>query len=240
MNKKTFYVVLLFVSLLVTATSCSEESKFKEFAVDFAHAINSGDTLKIDTLMANPNSFQFSKINLSSINPDSLTLIEAGEGKYKVTSVSGVAMIVAKAGKKMVVEHTWNIFGSEPESVNFALKHNLIKKGDDDKTIHDALLSEEYASAKAAELEEQKFAQKKETAQKVIGKTLASFAELVNTMQDLYDMDPGSIWWSMNEGVLTETTNNKRTLDNQKKYMTPQQLNEFEKLAKQYNRLIKY
>jgi len=240
MNKKTFYVVLLFVSLLVTATSCSEESKFKEFAVDFAHAINSGDTLKIDTLMANPNSFQFSKINLSSINPDSLTLIEAGEGKYKVTSVSGVAMIVAKAGKKMVVEHTWNIFGSEPESVNFALKHNLIKKGDDDKTIHDALLSEEYASAKAAELEEQKFAQKKETAQKVIGKTLASFAELVNTMQDLYDMDPGSIWWSMNEGVLTETTNNKRTLDNQKKYMTPKQLNEFEKLAKQYNRLIKY
>lgn len=240
MNKKTFYVVLLFVSLLVTATSCSEESKFKEFAVDFAHAINSGDTLKIDTLMANPNSFQFSKINLSSINPDSLTLIEAGEGKYKVTSVSGVAMIVAKTGKKMVVEHTWNIFGSEPESVNFALKHNLIKKGDDDKTIHDALLSEEYASAKAAELEEQKFAQKKEVAQKVIGKTLASFAELVNTMQDLYDMDPGSIWWSMNEGVLTETTNNKRTLDNQKKYMTPQQLNEFEKLAKQYNRLIKY
>lgn len=240
MNKKTFYVVLLFVSLLVTATSCSEESKFKEFAVDFAHAINSGDTLKIDTLMAHPNSFQFSKINLSSINPDSLTLIEAGEGKYKVTSVSGVAMIVAKAGKKMVVEHTWNIFGSEPESVNFALKHNLIKKGDDDKTIHDALLSEEYASAKAAELEQQKFAQKKEAAQKVIGKTLASFAELVNTMQDLYDMDPGSIWWSMNEGVLTGTTNNKRTLDNQKKYMTPQQLNEFEKLAKQYNRLIKY
>lgn len=240
MNKKTFYVVLLFVSLLVTATSCSEESKFKEFAVDFAHAINSGDTLKIDTLMAHPNSFQFSKINLSSINPDSLTLIEAGGGKYKVTSVSGVAMIVAKAGKKMVVEHTWNIFGSEPESVNFALKHNLIKKGDDDKTIHDALLSEEYASAKAAELEQQKFAQKKEAAQKVIGKTLASFAELVNTMQDLYDMDPGSIWWSMNEGVLTGTTNNKRTLDNQKKYMTPQQLNEFEKLAKQYNRLIKY
>lgn len=240
MNKKNFYVVLLFVSLLVTATSCSEESKFKEFAVDFAHAVNSGDTLKIDTMLAQPNSFQFSKINLSSINPDSLTLIETGEGKYKVTSVGDVSMIVAKVGEKMVVEQTWNIFGSEPESVNFALKHNLIKKGDDDKTVHDALLSEEYASAKAAELEELKFAQEKEAAQKVIGKTLAYFAELVNTMQDLYDSDPGSLWWSMNQPVMTEAKNNKRILDNQKKYMTPEQLGKFEKLAKQHNRLIKY
>ena len=96
MKKETFYVVLLFVSVFGIATSCSEESKFKEFAVDFAHAVNSGDTLKIDTLLAQTNSFQFSKIKLSKINIDSLTLTEASEGKYKVTSVGGVTIIVAK------------------------------------------------------------------------------------------------------------------------------------------------
>lgn len=238
MKKNIFYVVLLFVSLFVTATSCSEKSKFKEFAVDFAHAMNSGDTMKIDTLLAQPNSFQFSKIKLSSITPDSLTLIEVGEGKYKVTSVDDIAMIITKTDKKLVVEQTWNIFCSEPKSVTFALKHNLIKKGDNDKTIHDALLSEEYASTKAAEMEEQKFVIEKEAAQKVIGKTLASFAEWVNTMQELYDSDPGSLWWSMNSSVLQETKNNKSILDKQKKYMIPEQLKKFEKLVKQYNRLI--
>ncbi len=239
MKKETFYVVLLFVSVFGIATSCSEESKFKEFAVDFAHAVNSGDTLKIDTLLAQTNSFQFSKIKLSKINIDSLTLTEASEGKYKVTSVGGVTIIVAKVGKKMVVEQTWNVFNNEPISVTFALKHNLIKKGDNDKVVYEALLSKDYAIAKTTEQEEQKFAQEKEAVQKVIVKTLASFAEVVNTLQGFYDMDPNSLWWSMNATVINEAEDNKRVLEKQKKYMSSEQLGKFKRLAKQYNRLTK-
>ena len=108
--KKLFSSALLCAALLLAATSCSEESKFKQFAVDFAHAVNSGDTLRVDSMLAQPNSYQFSKVNLAKINPDSLTLIEVGEGKYQITSVDDVSMTVTKDDKKMLVEQTHNIF----------------------------------------------------------------------------------------------------------------------------------
>ena len=130
------------------------------------------------------------------------------------------------------------IFKSEQESVSFALKHNFIKNDDDDKTIYDAIQSEEYTKAKIAEQEELKFAKEKEAAQQVINKRLAEFRELVNTMQDLYDMDPGSLWWSMNQTVLTSAENSKRSLNLQRRYMDPQQLSAFQMLVNQYNRLI--
>lgn len=237
MKKYLLSATMLCAALLV-ATSCSEEAKFKEFAIDFAHAVNSGDTMKIDTMLAQPQSYQFSQVNLAKINPDSIQLVEAGEGKYKITSVGDVCMVIAKVGEKMVVDQTWKIFGGEPESVTFALKHNLIKDNDDDKTIYAALHSEQYAKLKEAELEEQKFAKEKEAAQKVIGSKLAEFAEMVNTMQEIYDMDPGALWWSANQTVLTAAENGKRALDKQKKFMTPEQSAKYEKLAKQYNRLI--
>ena len=130
------------------------------------------------------------------------------------------------------------IFKSEQESVSFALKHSFIKNDDDDKTIYDAIQSEEYTKAKIAEQEELKFAKEKEAAQQVINKRLAEFRELVNTMQDLYDMDPGSLWWSMNQTVLTSAENSKRSLNLQRRYMDPQQLSAFQMLVNQYNRLI--
>lgn len=232
-----FSVTLLCVALLV-ATSCSEESKFREFAIDFAHAVNSGDTMKIDTLLAQPNSYQFSQVSLAKINPDSIQLVEDGEGKYKVTSVGDVCMVVSKIGEKMVVNQTWKIFNGEPESIAFALKQNLVKETDDDKSIYDVLHSEQYAAAKEAELAEQKFAQEQEAAQKVLDKTIASFGDLVNTLQDIYNMDSEAIWWSMNQGVVTEAQNNKRALDSQSKYMTTEQTAKYQKLVKQYNRLI--
>ena len=68
--------------------------------------------------------------------------------------------------------------------------------------------------------------------------TRAEFAEMVNTMQEIYDMDPGALWWSANQTVLTAAENGKRALDKQKKFMTPEQSAKYEKLAKQYNRLI--
>ena len=139
----------------------------------------------------------------------------------------------------MVVEQTWNVFNNEPISVTFALKHNLIKKGDNDKVVYEALLSKDYAIAKTTEQEEQKFAQEKEAVQKVIVKTLASFAEVVNTLQGFYDMDPNSLWWSMNATVINEAEDNKRVLEKQKKYMSSEQLGKFKRLAKQYNRLTK-
>ena len=236
-NNVLFSVTLLCVALFV-ATSCSEESKFKEFAIDFAHAVNSGDTLKIDALLAQPNSYQFSQVSLAKINPDSIQLVEDGEGKYKVTSVGDVCMVVSKVGDKMVVNQTWKIFNGEPESIAFALKQNLIKEADDDKSIYDVLHSEEYAAAKEAELAAQKFAQEQEEAQKVISKTLASFADVVNTLQNMYNEDPGSIWWSMNHLVVAEAENNKHALDSQSKYMTPEQTAKYQMLVKQYNRLI--
>ena len=233
---KTF--PLLCLALLV-ATSCSEKSKFKEFAVDFAHAVNSSDTVQIDSMLAQPNSYQFSKVKLGKINPDSLDLVEKGEGKYQITSSGDVKMVVAKVGEKMVVENTWKVFGSEPDCVSFALKHNFIKEQDDDKTVYDALNSEQYATAKAAELEEQKFAKEQEEAQKVIGTLLAAFKDAVGSMQEMYNMDPASIWWSVNQPVLTEADSKKRALDKQRKYMTPEQQSAFDKLASQYQRLIK-
>ena len=202
MRKIFLSATILCVTMLV-ATSCSEKAKFQEFAIDFAHAVNSGDTLKIDTMLAQPQSYQFSQVNLAKINPDSIQIDEAGEGKYKITSAGDVCMVIAKVGEKMVVEQTWKIFGGEPASVAFALKNNLIKDDDDDKTIYSALHSEQYAKLKEAELEEQKFAAEKEEAQKVIGSKLAEFAELVNTMQDIYNMDPAALWWSANQTVLT-------------------------------------
>ena len=126
----------------------------------------------------------------------------------------------------------------KPECVDFALKHDLIKNNDDDKTIYDAILSEEYASAKTAEQEEQQFAQEKEAAQKLIGTTLAEFADVVGTMQDIYGMEPSALWWSANQPVLTEAANKKSVLDRKRKFMTPEQLDKFQKLVKRYNQMM--
>lgn len=237
MKNFLFHAVML-STIQFIATSCSEESKFKSFAVDFAQAVNSDDTIKIDSMLAYPKSFQYNKISLVKINPDSLKVIELGEGKYQITFLDDASMIVAKNGEDMQVEQTKKIFKSEQESVSFALKHNFIKNDDDDKTIYDAIQSEEYTKAKIAEQEELKFAKEKEAAQQVINKRLAEFRELVNTMQDLYDMDPGSLWWSMNQTVLTSAENSKRSLNLQRRYMDPQQLSAFQMLVNQYNRLI--
>ena len=236
--KKFLFLVALSYSALLLFTSCSEQSMFRTFAVDFAHAVNSGDTLKIDTMLAQTGSYQFSQVNLAKIDPDSIQLVEAGEGKYKITSIGEVGMVVAKVDEKMFVEQTWKIFGSEPESVDFALKHDLIKNDDDDKTIYDALHSEEYAQLKEAELAAQKFVKEQEAAQRVIGSALSEFASVVSTMQELYDMDPDALWWSMNQSVLTAAENTKRSLDRQRKYMTPEQQARYQKLESQYNRLI--
>ena len=236
--KKSFILSALLCLAMLIVTSCSEESKYKEFAINFAHAVNSGDTIQINSLLAQPDCFQFSKVNLAKVNPDSLKLDEIGEGMYQFSSGNNVSIVVTKKGEKFVVEQTRNIFCGEPESVAFALKHNLIKNDDNDKSIYDALHSKEYAEIKAAELEEQKFAKEKEAAQKIIVKTLEEFKEIVNTMQDLYDMDPASLWWSMNNTVLTSADMNKCSLNKHKKYMTPEQLATFERLLKQYNRLM--
>lgn len=233
MNKHCFYILSV---LILTLASCSEEREAKQFAKNFAYAINSEDTIAVEKMLDPSIGFLWNYVSFNEVDPDSIQITKQEDG-YTALSCDSTIMIISKKEKGFVIKSTRNIILSDRSKVRFALSKGLLNDQMDDKQIYDAIHSKQYQVFVDERKEQEKFAASIASYQKEIPALLDEFEKTLSMISDNIredddpNRDPDSLpFLATNIGMkcMLRADTYYEELKKHEKYMAKDQLSRFE------------